>query len=360
MNFKKYSWLIMLVLLAAAGIASWLNVSHQPALESVAGIAEPASPGEVRSNADVAGEPPQFADGAAGGFGATTVSDLAINQNTWTPTSVPDSEPTIIEAFTEPYRDVAVAAAEMGTIATITAKEGQRVSEGDVLATLDERVLLAALEVARRSMTAEGQLKSAQADLEAKADAALKVQGLRERGHASQQELERAESDRDVAEARLQSVREDLEVKQLEFRRIEAQIEQRVIRAPIKGIVTELQRDVGEFVSPSDPVIARIVQLDPVLVVFSVPLANRDELQKDETVELLIGDEAIPHPGIIEFVAPTPDSSNSSVRVKVRVANPSLTIQSGDRATLQLAGAGSAPSLTEPTQTATPVARREP
>ena len=184
-----------------------------------------------------------------------------------------------------------------------------------------------------------------------------KLKELRGRDHASQQEVDRVETELKVAEARTQSVREDLEIKQLESQRIESQLEQRIVRAPIDGIVTELARDPGEFVSPSDPTIARIVQLDQLLIVFSVPLMHRNEVSEKETVNLLIGTEKQKASGIVEFVAPTPDASNSSVRVKVRVANEDRQFQSGEPAELLLE------SLSEQqpkaTQESTPVARRE-
>jgi RND family efflux transporter MFP subunit len=163
-----------------------------------------------------------------------------------------------------------------------------------------------------------------------------KLRELRGRDHASQQEVDRIETELKVADARVQSVREDLEIKQLEARRIESQLEQRVVRAPVDGIVTELARDPGEFVSPSDPTIARIVQLDQLLIVFSVPLMHRNEVSEEETVNLLIGTEKQKATGIVEFVAPTPDTSNSSVRVKVRVANEARQFQSGEPAELIL------------------------
>lgn len=262
-----------------------------------------------------------------------------------------------IQAFTEPYRDISVAAAEMGTLSELKVTEGQIVHQGDVLAVLDDEVLQASLQVAKRSMSVEGMLKSAEADVLMKQRELEKLKELRGRDHASQQEVDRIETELKVAEARTQSVREDLEIKQLESQRIESQLEQRIVRAPIDGIVTELARDPGEFVSPSDPTIARIVQLDQLLIVFSVPLMHRNEVSEKETVNLLIGTEKQKASGIVEFVAPTPDASNSSVRVKVRVANEDRQFQSGEPAELLLE------SLSEQqpkaTQESTPVARRE-
>jgi RND family efflux transporter MFP subunit len=231
------------------------------------------------------------------------------------------------------------------------------VKQGDLLAVMDDDVLQASLAVARRTMSAEGMLKSAQADLNMKKVELEKLTQLRERNHASQQELSRIETELLVAEARLLSVQEDLAVKRLEFDRIEAQVAQRKILAPIDGIISELFREKGEFVSPSDPTIARIVQLDPLLVVFSLPLGQRKEVMKDQRVTLKIGEDERVQEGVVEYVSPTSDPSNSSVRVKVRIPNSEGHFQSGERAVLATSPAEQVSPGEQPESS--PLARRE-
>lgn len=241
-----------------------------------------------------------------------------------------------IESFTEPWKDISVAASEMGTVSRMEVQEGALVKAGDLLAALDDQVLRAGLEVARRSMNAVGTLRSAQADVTMRKTELDKLTQLRERNHASQREVDRVIAELEMAEARVQSVQEELELKQLEARRIEAQIEQRLVRSPIDGIVTEVFRETGEFVSPSDAVIVKVVQLDPLLIVFSVPLAKRNEVHSQQKVQVLIGTEGKIAEGIVEFASPTADSSNTAIRVKVRLPNSENQWQAGERAVLLL------------------------
>ena len=264
----------------------------------------------------------------------------------------------VVEAFTEPYRDISVAASEMGTLSEVRVVEGAIVKQGDILAVMDDDILRASLEVARRSMNAEGLLKSAQADLDMKIQEQEKLKQLRERDHASQQEVDRIQTEIRIAEARLLSVKEDLEVKQLESRRIESQLKQRQVIAPMDGVISELSREAGEFVSPSDPTIARLVQLDPLLIVFSVPLSQRNEVEKDQVVELKLGADQVLTEGIIEYVSPTSDTSNSSVRVKVRLPNSARQHQSGERAILVMehSAGDSNPAATPAPETTKPAA----
>ncbi len=258
-----------------------------------------------------------------------------------------------IEAFTEPYRDLAIAASEMGTLSVVEVREGDHVTAGSLLARLDNQVLKAALEVSRSSKSVTGPLKSALADYELKENERKKLLELRERDHASQREVERNLMESAVAEARVQTVREDLAIRELEFLRIEAQLEQRQLRSPIDGVVSEIFKEPGEFVSPSDPVVLKVVQLNPLLAVFSVPLAQRTAFRNGQRVQLRLGAEQSDTEGFVEFVSPVADPSNTSVRVKVRLPNPSGLLHAGERVVL-VPGRGPA----DPVSTDSPIAQR--
>lgn len=229
--------------------------------------------------------------------------------------------------------------------------------QGDIIAVMQDEVLRASLEVARRSMNVEGILKSAMADFELRKSEQEKLVQLRDRNHASQQEVDQIVTELKVAEARLLSVREELDVKRLEFRRIESQLEQRIVRAPIDGVISDVLREPGEFVSPSEPTIVRLVELDSLLVVFSVPLVKRSEFLKDQQVVLAVGESLQTAEGIVEYVSPTPDSSNSSVRVKVRLPNAESRFQSGEPAVLVL-NCTDNPVTASVRSDSTPIARR--
>ena len=246
-----------------------------------------------------------------------------------------------IEAFTEPYRDIAISASEMGTMEAVHVREGDTVKAGDLVAGLDDQVLQAALEVARAGMLAKGQLKSAAAEVSMRQTEHDKLMELRERNHASQREVDRVETELQIAQARVIAAQEDIRIKELEFKRIEAQMEQKRIRTPIDGVVTDVLKEVGEFVSPTDSVVVRVVQLDPLLIVFSVPLELRHKIKRDQHVGLRLEDGTRSAgtrtaEGIVEYVSPTADQSNTSIRVKVRLPNPNGQFQAGERTVLSL------------------------
>lgn len=247
----------------------------------------------------------------------------------------PGSSEGLIEGFTEPYADIDLAAGEMGILAEVLVNDGDEVVAGQLLAKLNDDVLTASLDVAESAMTATGELQSAQTQFDLKQVEAGKLKDLFGRDHASQKELDRVAGEVKIAQSRVVSVKEDLAVRRLEHARIKAQINQRQIRSTIDGVVVEVRKDKGEFVSPSDPVVARVVQLDPLLVVFSVPNVNRDSIHKDQPVSIKIAGSGIAD-GVVEHVSPTADASSGTFKVKVLLPNPDRRWHGGEKTELLL------------------------
>jgi RND family efflux transporter MFP subunit len=223
----------------------------------------------------------------------------------------------------------------MGILSQVLVKDGDEVKAGQLLANLNEDVLSASLQVAKSAMSAMGELDSAETQLKLKQVEAKKLTDLFGRKHASQQELDRVAGEVQIAAARVLSVKEDLAVRKLEYARIEAQIKQRQIRSTIDGVVVDVRKDEGEFVSPSDPIVARVVQLDPLLVVFSVPNANRSILRKNQIVSMKIAGSGIAD-GTVEHISPTADASSGTFKVKVRLPNPGRRWHGGEKSELLL------------------------
>lgn len=232
-----------------------------------------------------------------------------------------------IEGFTEPYRDIDVAAGEMGEIAELSVMEGDRVRAGQMLARLDESVLQASLDIAKAARDARGRVESARAELDIQQEMLRRLRELLTRQHATQQEIDRAVAQTEVLDARLRAAEEELAVRALEVTRAEVQLQRRRLTSPIDGVVTRVFKDVGEFVSPNDPVVVKVVQLDPLLAVFSVPTASATGLRSGQQVELRI--DRAPATGEIEFVSPTTEAESGTKRVRVRIANPEERLPSG-------------------------------
>ncbi|MGB8168289.1 MAG: efflux RND transporter periplasmic adaptor subunit [Chthoniobacteraceae bacterium] len=218
------------------------------------------------------------------------------------------AEDPAILGYTEPSRIITVSAGDVGVIAEMLVKEGDRVKNGQVLARLDTSVLDAELEIAR---------------------AEAKLAGTR-----NQRVLDLAQSTR-VTPEELEKARTELTIKQAQVRRIDAMIEVRTMRSPVDGVVTEIKRDPSESVSAASPHVLTVVQIDRLSVNLFLPPARVEKLKNGDQAELLLLDPERRVPATVEFVSPIIDAASGTVRVKFSIANPKGEIRSGGRCTLE-------------------------
>lgn len=239
-----------------------------------------------------------------------------------------------IEGLTEPFRRVKVAAAETGLITELNVREGQKVQKGTVLAKLDDVVLQAALKIAAAQKDATGAVKVNEAELRLRASRFEKLKDLLDSGHATPEEVAVARSEHEVAVARLQQAREALNVKKLEYHRAVAQVERRTIRSPIDGVITNVNREPYEFVSYADPVVLTVVQLDPIVAVFTATPQQVASLKTGQQVLVNFASTSGATQGRLSFISPVMDGESGKLVVKVEVPNKDGRFRAGDRCTL--------------------------
>ena len=138
---------------------------------------------------------------------------------------------------------VTVSADLPGMVERIAFESGRTVGEGEVLVKLDTR------QEAAQLAAVEAQRDLARVHLD-------RMLGLREKGVTSQAELDSAQAEFTQAEARVGEIR--------------ATIARKTIRAPFSGFLGIRQVNLGQYLSPGDPVVP-LQSLHPIYVDFSVP-----------------------------------------------------------------------------------------
>ena len=241
-----------------------------------------------------------------------------------------------VPGFTEPYRRIQVACSETGIVATVDVRVGDRLQSGQTLATLESTEHQALLELAEHQMTAQGRLEAALAEARLRQSRLDNLTGLAADGYAHQEELQRARMESEVAEANVRTMREDLIARALEFRKIQAQLENRTIRAPQSGVLVEILKKPGEFVSFNDPNVFVLVELDRLLATFCVPEERTAKMQVGQTMQIQFAGQLTFVEGTIEVIAPVTDPESGTVRVQLRLENGDRKHRSGERCSLEL------------------------
>ena len=240
------------------------------------------------------------------------------------------------EGFTEPHQTIQVAAAETGIVQEVRVELGQPVKRGDVLGVLDNDVLRASLEVAQLKTQSTAAIDGAKAEVELKQQKLLALDELNRSGLGSREEYARAKADAQFAQAKLKAAEESLAVDRLEVKRIEAELQRRTVRSPIDGVVTDIHREPGEFVSAVEPKLFTVVRLDRLRVKFYVPTEYAVRVRKGLRVRLLSTTDENPLTGEVDYVSPVTHAESGLVRVDVILTNRDGQLRSGLRLWLDL------------------------
>jgi len=238
------------------------------------------------------------------------------------------------EGFTEPFQTVIVASPESGVLQSLSVREGSSVNERDIIGQLDSQVLAASLNAARAKLSAQGKINGAKATVNSKAHHLRQMQALLEEKHASDKEVKQAQLEFDLANASLESANDELCSFEMNLKQIEAQLERRIVRAPISGTVLELPRQVGEAITASESQVATIVTLDQLRVRYFLATERAVGLRRGQTIEVNFPDTNQIANAMVDFVSPVTDSKSGTVRVELLIDNREQEYRSGLRCLL--------------------------
>lgn len=237
------------------------------------------------------------------------------------------------QGFTEPFRTIDLSSDESGAISTLNVEEGQRVDKDEIIGTLDSKVQLLQLEIAKHMAESKSQLVAAKQTLEKRQEISERLRSLVAKGHASQSEIIRADMELSIAQAKYLAAREESEVREIEMRRAEVQLERRNIRAPFDSIVSKIHRREGEFLSPLRPEIVTLIQSDALLATFAVPSneIQKFEIGKEFSIQMIDSRTVV---GTVHSIGVQIDAQSGTVVVKLLINNEQQDFRAGESCTL--------------------------
>lgn len=250
--------------------------------------------------------------------------------------SVFSDEAIIIEGFSQPNRIAKVSASTSGIVEELLVREGQEVKKDECLCRMDSKLQEKLLEIAAINRESKGELLASESEVK---NAEMRLQTLRDlarRQHASEQELQRAISEFETAQAGLQMAREKQILRTLEFEKLQVSTEQFCVRAPFDGVVTEFNKVEGEFVGVTDYCVCTIAELKTLSVDFLVPRHYRQEIKVDSEIKVVFTESQKTVRGIVYYVSPYPNGETNTYSVKIRVDNSERKLSAGERCQIEL------------------------
>ena len=239
-----------------------------------------------------------------------------------------------MEAFTEPFKVIELAAPESGRVASIHTQRGSHVKAGQLLVELDSQVQQAALKVAEQKASTTSRVEALKVEHKRKQRRYETLKELSQDGGGTAEELLDAEAETQIAQLNVKAAEEEIEQYKLEQKELEAQIEQRRVYSKIAGIVTEVPREVGEYVSSAEPHVITVVDLSRLRVTFFIPTEKAVTLTSGEHVAInLLGQSRIVE-AEIEYVGPITQADSGRVRLDVVIDNARGELRSGQRCSM--------------------------
>lgn len=225
-------------------------------------------------------------------------------------------------------RQATVSAKITGKVREVLIEEGQRVAEGEVLATLDDTEAQASLALYRAQLAAaKAQVAENRTQL---ANAQREEQRARElaaRKLVSASALDAATTQSETWKARLASAERGVEVAQESVRVADVQLDNTIVRAPFAGVVTVKAAQPGEMISPisagggfTRSGIATIVDMDSLEVQVDVNESYINRVKPGQPVESFLN--AYPDwkiPSSVIAIIPTADRSKATVKVRIKL-----------------------------------------
>jgi membrane fusion protein (multidrug efflux system) len=197
---------------------------------------------------------------------------------------------------------VMVSADLPGIVERINFQSGDSVNAGDVLVQLDTK-------------QEQAQLAAVESDRDLARLNFERLKDLVDEGAISRADFDRAEAEQKQTEARVGE--------------IQATIARKTIRAPFTGILGIRQVNLGQYLSPGNPV-APLQSFDPIYVNFTVPQADSVRVPVGRVVRVTSSDSSgMEFSGQVTAINSVVDEATRNIQIQATLANPENKLRPG-------------------------------
>jgi RND family efflux transporter MFP subunit len=223
-------------------------------------------------------------------------------------------------------RQATVSAQITGTLTAVLIEEGDHVTQGQVLARLDDHAWRAALGAARaQAAAAHALVAQYQAQLAQNERDAARQHGLAAQGLVPKQVAEQARTLVDSTRAQLAAQQKQVAAADAQATVAQVNFDYCVVRAPFSGVVTTKDAQVGEIISPlsagggfTRTGVGTIVDMDSLEIDVDVNEAYIGRIKPGMPAEAVL--DAYPDwkiPAHVVAIVPTADRGKATIKVRV-------------------------------------------
>ncbi|MDO6443304.1 MULTISPECIES: efflux RND transporter periplasmic adaptor subunit [unclassified Marinobacter] len=248
-------------------------------------------------------------------FTGSALGDDASSRPETVPVELGDLQETLVlDGVIEAVQQSTVSAQTSGTVEKLPFDVDDSVVAGDLI------VQLEGSEQRSRVTQAQGGRDEARAAFANAQQQFARVEAVHERGLVSRQEFDQAQNNLAGAKARLERAEAALAEarEQLSYTRI---------TAPYGGILTERHVEIGESVSPGQPLLSGL-SLEQLRVVVDLPQQYADLARRERQAQVTLADGRVLETGEITFY-PYANPATHTFRLRMRLSEPNGSLFPG-------------------------------
>ncbi len=233
---------------------------------------------------------------------------------------------------------VDVAAQREGVVSQILVDAGTRVHKGDLLATLDDRQIVADLEAARaKTASTEADLNNWKAEAKVLEADFQRAKKMWEAKLIPEEQFEHARYKAEGDQWDVKRVEQLLLNAQDTQRSLELELEKTQIRAPFDGIVARRYIRAGQSVVRGDRLMW-VTATGPLRVRFTLPSKFVNQIKVGQPVAVTVADSNSPqeHAARIVQVSPVVDPASGTIEALAELTGPVADLRPGMQADVHL------------------------
>lgn len=234
-----------------------------------------------------------------------------------------------LHGVARPLQNAVLTSLVPGRIMTIHIAEGRRVTAGEALVSLDDRLAKAQVEASRREAAQVAMLERAELAYQQAERRLMRLEQAALQNATAAFEIEEARSLKEQARAERDAAQEAIAVAQANLTMAEEQLRRNTIYAPFDGVIVQIHQKQGTAVDGSLPVVT-LASLDTLEVEMYVPSDRFGSIRNGSTVNLSAG-----APVNSELVAkvcsvsPVIDSASNTFRCVLQIDNTTAGLPAG-------------------------------
>ncbi|HKW24406.1 MAG TPA: efflux RND transporter periplasmic adaptor subunit [Terriglobales bacterium] len=232
---------------------------------------------------------------------------------------------------------VDVGAQRPGMVAKLLADVGQPVRQGQLLALLDDRQLLAERDAAQaRVHSDEANLQDWQAETRMAEADFRRAEGMYKAKLNTEEELDHARYKKEGSVYEVEKGKQELLRAQADLQAVSLELEKTRIRAPFDGVVARRYVRMGQEVATGDRLFW-VTAVRPLRVKFTVPENFFGRIRPGQVLDLTCADDpGAKHAARIIQVSPVVDPSSGTFEVLAELVNPGPNLRPGMTASVSL------------------------